>query len=233
MERYFVNQINDKLNLNKEQIHQIKDVMRNKIGDIITLINDGYFYEVKIVDFNPFSYEIIKKYIPNTELKLNITLLYCLSKGDKIEFAIQKASELGANKVVLVSSSRCVMKIKKQDEEKKLERYRKIALEASEQCGRAKILQVEGVIDFKDIDKYLSELNFIAYENERSLKLSKQLLENKKSVTILIGSEGGFSMDEVEYALSKSYLSLCLGNRILRSETAVLYALSLLSHYGE
>lgn len=233
MQHYFVSRINDKFVLNDEQTHQIKVVMRNRIGDELVFINEGYFYHVKISSLNPIEVEVISFEKADTELNVDITLLYCLAKKDKIDFAIQKATELGAKRVILVNSSRSILKIHKDEVEKKLLRYNKIAQEAAEQCRRGYALKVENVIDFKDIKNYLSDLNLIAYENERSLTLNKEMLKDKKSISILIGCEGGFSFDEVQYANEISFQSLCLGKRILRSETAVVYALSLLSHYVE
>ena len=233
MERYFVRNENGNLILKDEQVHQIVKVMRNKIGDQITLIHDGYFSLCKITSLNPFQFEIINTEESKTELNRDITLLYCLPKGDKLEFAIQKATELGVKRMVLVNSSRTIMKIKKEDEKKKLERYSRIALEASEQCGRGYVPEIVGVIPFSKISEYKSSLSLIAYENERSMSISSDLLKNHDSVSIVIGAEGGFSLEEVDYANKNGYISTCLGNRILRSETAVVYALSLLSHYSE
>lgn len=233
MERYFVDIIDDEIIISEKQIHQIIKVMRNNVGDKITLVNEGYFYLCEITSISPFKFKIIDKSLADTELKKDITLLYCLPKGDKLEFAVQKATELGVKKIVLVSSSRTIMKIKKEDEARKLERFRKIALEASEQCSRAFVPQIVGVISIKDIGKYKSSLNLIAYENERALNISESLLKDHDSISILIGAEGGFSLSEVESANELGFQSVCLGNRILRSETAVCYALSLLSHYSE
>lgn len=233
MERYFVDIIDNEIILKQEQIYQICKVMRNKIGDQITLVNDGYFFLCEITSINPFLFKVIKSSKADTELNRDIILLYCLPKGDKLEFAIQKATELGANKIVLVNSSRTIMKIKKEDEKRKLERYRKIALEASEQCERAVVPIIEGVISFQEIERYKSSLNLIAYENERKEYIDGHLLSGHDSVSILIGAEGGFSLQEVEKANKIGFKSICLGNRILRSETAVVYALSLLSYYSE
>ena len=233
MERYFVEFKNNEFLFNEEQIHQIQKVMRHKVNDEITLINDGYFYLCKISSIIPLKVDVISKEKANTELNREITLLYCLPKGDKLEFAIQKATELGASKIVLVNSSRTIMKIKKEDETRKFARFNKIALEASEQCSRAKVPSIEGVIPFSQIGKYKSSLNLIAYENERGEGITFDLLKDHSSISIIVGAEGGFSLEEVNFATSEGYKSICLGNRILRSETAVVYALSLLSHYSE
>lgn len=233
MQRYFVKMENGEFVINNEQLHQIITVMRNHVGDELIFVNSEESYVVKITHLSPFKVEIVEKSLVDTELSKDITLLYCLAKKDKIDFVIQKATELGAKKIVLVNSSRSIFKIKEEDESNKLSRYEKIAQEASEQCGRVVVPSIEGVIGFKDIKNYTSDINFIAYEKEKSFTLNEKLLENVNSISILIGSEGGFSADEVDYAAKYNYKSLSLGKRILRTETAAVYALSILSHYVE
>lgn len=233
MQKYFVDYKDGDFILSDEQLFQIKTVMRAKKGSEFIFINNGIFYHVKLKSLIPFQVEIINEEVSDKELNIDITLLYCLAKKDKIETCIQKATELGVKKIVLVNSSRCVLKIKKEEEEKKLIRYRKIAQEASEQCGRSFVPIVEKIIDFKEIGNYISELNLIAYENEKKSFLNEDMLKNKKSVSVLIGAEGGFSLEEVAYANDLGYNAICLGKRILRSETAVIYTMSLLSHYAE
>ncbi len=233
MQRYFVDKIGDDLILNKEQIHQIISVMRSEINEKITLVNDGNFYHCVITSLNPFKFEIIEIEKGDSELKKDITLLYCLPKKDKLELVIQKATELGVKQIVLVNSSRTIMKIKKEDEEKKLQRYSKIALEASEQSKRTSLPIIGPIIEYKDINKYLKDISLIAYENENKLNLNSSLIKDKKTISILIGAEGGFSKEEVEYAEKYGFKSVSLGKRILRSETAVYYCLSLLSYFSE
>lgn len=233
MERYFVDIVDNTFVFTDEQIHQIQKVMRHKINDEITLINNDNYYLCRIKSILPLNVDIISKQKVDTELKRDITLLYCLPKGDKLDFAIQKATELGVKRIVLVSSSRTIMKIKKEDEKRKFERFNKIALEASEQCSRTYIPKIEGVIPFSRINEYLSSLNLIAYENEKGDIITKELLENHNSVSIIVGSEGGFSTSEVELANSYGFKSISLGKRILRSETAVCYSLTLLSYFSE
>ena len=118
----------------------------------------------------------------------------------------------------------------------KLIRFNKIIKEAVEQCKRTYKPEILDIIDYKDIKKYLCDLNFIAYENCND-KVSdlKTLLNNfnKKSISILIGAEGGFSKEEVDYALNLGFSEISLGKRILRSETSVFYLMSVLSFYFE
>ncbi len=233
MQKYFIDKKQDQWILTKEQEHQILHVMRAAKKDQFLFIYDGAFYQVEIDCLSPLHFKTIEKKEAKTELPVDITLLYCLPKGNKLDFVLQKATELGVKNIVLVESSRVITKIKKEDLPHKLERYRKIIMEAAEQCGRAYLPKIDALISFEKIDHYLSDLNFIAYEQETENFLSKKLLKNALSYSILIGPEGGFSSEEVLLAKQKGFQSVSLGKRILRSETAVLYSLSLLSNFAE
>ena len=234
MQRYFTSFKDEKnITISNDDIFHIVKVMRMKINDQFEINNDGDIYLAQINSLAPFSFKIIKKIDENHELKTKITLLYCLPKGDKIDLVLQKATELGVNQIVLVNSSRCIAKINNENKKKKLARFNKIIKEATEQCKRNNLPALKDVIKFNEISNYQSDLNLIAYENSKmSNQELKDLLRNFKgnTVTILIGAEGGFSKEEVEYALKNNFISISLGNRILRSETSVFNLLSILGY---
>ena len=234
MQRYFTSFKDEKnITISNDDIFHIVKVMRMKINDQFEINNDGDIYLAQINSLAPFSFKILKKIDENHELKTKITLLYCLPKGDKIDLVLQKATELGVNQIVLVNSSRCIAKINDENKEKKLARLNKIIKEATEQCKRNNLPALKDVIKFNEISNYQSDLNLIAYENSKmSNQELKDLLRNFKgnTVTILIGAEGGFSKEEVEYALKNNFISISLGNRILRSETSVFNLLSILGY---
>ncbi len=236
MQRYFAKKINENIILNENDIFHIQKVMRMKAGDKFQVVIDNEAFITEIISFNPFSFKITDKITNSPELSGYIRLLYCLPKGEKLDLVIQKAVELGVKEIVLVNSSRCVRKIEAKDQEKKLSRFNKIIKEASEQCKRVELVKLTDIIDYKDINKYCAEKSFIAYENsnEELSSLYDDFKDiDKKTINILIGSEGGFSLEEVEYAIKCGYKSISLGNRILRSETSCFYALSLLSFFME
>lgn len=234
MQRYFLLPENN-FCLSKEDIFHIKNVMRMKVGDEFEIVNNEGVFLCKIKDLVDFQYISSKKLVENNELKGHIRLLYCIPKGDKIELVIQKATELGVKEIVLINSSRSIGKIDSNNKEKKLLRFNKIIKEASEQSKRDSLLILKDVISFKDIINYKAEYSFIAYEkdsiNEKIEILSYINDLKDKTINILIGPEGGFSEEEVEYAIKNNYISTSLGHRILRSETACLSILSLLSYY--
>ena len=235
MQRYFIDKNYDHIEFNYEQLHHITKVMRMNINDKIEAVFNSKCYLLNITSLSPFSFEIIETLTSNSELNVDITLLYCLPKGDKLDLVIQKATEIGVKNIILVQSSRCVCKFKKEDFNKKLQRFNKIASEASEQSHRLIIPTIKDIIDFKDIKNYSFDHAYIAYEKEENntFKNSFNNVKPHQSIGIIIGSEGGFSQEEVEYAINNGYKSLSLGKRILRSETACLYSLSVLSFLVE
>ncbi len=231
MQRYFVNEIRDnQVLVSKEQAHHILNVMRMHVGENITCVFQSHVFLAQITQTSPLNIQIVKELDENHELKNDITLFYCLPKGDKIDLVMQKATELGVKEIILVNSERCIAKIKKEDQDKKFRRFNMICMEASEQSKRSFVPIVNKVINFKEIENYDFDYKFIAYENEKDNFLYEKLKDVKpnQSLAILIGSEGGFSKKEVEFANSVGFSSVSLGKRILKSETAVFYALSVI-----
>lgn len=231
MQRYFAKRIGEEIILGDGDVHHLLHVMRAKKGDEIEAVVDNHLFACLITSINPLvirdNYEISS----NSEIKEDVTLFFALAKGDKIDFVIQKATELGASKIVLIKTDRCVVKIDDKNWNHKLDRYQKIAKEASEQSHRLRIPEISGVVDINNIpSSLLADINLLAYEKEAGNTSS--LLDNiklQKSHSIMIGPEGGFSEEEVEKLTKKySFIPVSLGKRILRTETAAVYALSVI-----
>ena len=229
MQRYFVKEIiNGDVVFEKDQVHHIVNVMRMRVEDQITVVYNGEAFLASIISTNPLKVKVLENLNEEHELKNHITLLYCIPKGEKLDLVIQKATELGVGEIILVQSERCIAKITKENKEKKLIRFNKIALEASEQSKRTKVPTIDKVIDYKDISKFKFDHSYIAYEDEGEISFKEKIEKIKEGETIgiIVGSEGGFSRKEVDYAIINGYESISLGKRILRSETAVFYALT-------
>lgn len=230
MQRYFVSFDNNYIQFSNEDIHHILNVMRGKIGDKIELVFDHSLYLAEIIQLKPLEVKIIEKLEQDVELKKDITLFFALAKGDKNEFVIQKATELGIKKIVFLNSTRSVVKFKQEDFNKKLLRYQKIAKEASEQSHRLSIPEIIGVYDVKNIPiSLLAERNFLAFEVDAGMTTNTFIDLKENSYSVLIGSEGGLTEQEVEVLTSMGFERISLGKRILRCETAAVYALSVLS----
>lgn len=229
MQRYFVNEIrNDQVIFDKDQTHHIVNVMRMRVNDQITVVYNEEAFLATIISTNPLKVNIVENLNEDHELKNRITLLYCIPKGEKLDLVVQKATELGVSEIILVQSERCIAKITKENKDKKLLRFNKIALEACEQSKRTKLPLIDKVIDYKDISKFSFDHAYIAYEDEDEISFRDKIekIKENETIGIIIGSEGGFSKKEVEYASKNGYTSVSLGKRILRSETAVFYALT-------
>lgn len=237
MQRYFASKDNKgNIIIANDDIFHIAHVMRMKINDEFEINNDGDIFLCKIISLSPFKFDIIKETKENHELNGYIRLLYCLPKGEKTDLVIQKAVELGANEIVLINSTRSIAKITKENKDKKLIRFNKIIKEASEQSKRTILLKLTDVITFKELSNYKADVSFIAYENTSltSEDLLNELSNIKgKTVNVIIGAEGGITLEELNIAKSLGYKEISLGKRILRSETACFYILSLLSFYME
>lgn len=237
MQRYFAYKNKyDEIIINDDDIFHIVNVMRMKINDEFEINNDGDIYLAKLESISPFKFSLIKKIEENHELNGYIRLLYCIPKGDKIDLVIQKAVELGVNEIVLINSTRSIAKINKENKDKKINRFNKIIKEASEQSKRTKLLKLNDVITFKELANYQADTSFIAYENTSLTSndlLKDVVLIKGKTVNVIIGAEGGITKEELEIAEKLGYKEISLGKRILRSETACFYVLSLLSFYME
>jgi len=232
MQYYLVNKVNGKLVFSEEDKHHIKDVMRFKDGDEVYCVCDKRQYLTKLSfandDIVPL---IIKEDNTKRELDVDVTLIVGLPRSEKFELIVQKATELGVSKIVPFLSKRSIIKLDKDRGDKKVSRWQKIAKEAMEQSRRCVCPEVTEVVVAKDIEKYLSSTNVIAYEESKDYTL-KGLMENeKKSITFLVGPEGGFDPSEVEYFNKLGFISVSLGNRILRCESACFYLLSLASFF--
>ena len=231
MQRYFAHIVDHNVELSSDDLHHLTHVMRMRVGDFFEVVDEQNLYVCEIKSLNPLQVNIDRKE-EDVELNSHITLFFALAKGDKIDLVIQKATELGVHRIVLFKSRRCVVNFDHKDINKKIERYQKIAKEASEQCHRLVIPEIKGVIDIKEIPQYKEEVNLLAYE-KRAGHTADFNLKNPKGVSIVIGSEGGFDEEEVEFLINQGFEIISLGKRILRCETAAIYALSVLGHQLE
>ncbi len=214
--------------------------LRMAVGDELT-VSDGeaseYLCRLTKIRDEECECLILSKKLSACEPPLDITLFMAYPKSDKLELVIQKAVELGASKIVPFESSRCIKRQKAEKAEKQTARLARIAEEAAKQCGRAKIPTVEASISYKKMLSLASqsELPLFCYEGSgtRSMKSVLEEHANLKSICIVVGSEGGFSPEEAKEARDAGLISINLGPRILRCETAPMYALSAISYFFE
>lgn len=220
-----------------EDVNHIRNVLRSKIGDTLTLSNGkGTDYTVRITRFDGDSIEaqILGTVENKTEPPIYILLFQGLPKSDKMDLIIQKAVELGVGKVVPFMGERTVVKLDNpRDSGKKVARWQKIALEAAKQSNRGIIPEIAYPVSYKealDMAKGV-DLALIPYEKELQGSLKKVLSQPEiKSIALFIGPEGGFTEKEVTEAIGRGIRPVTLGPRILRTETAGLAAISMIQY---
>jgi 16S rRNA (uracil1498-N3)-methyltransferase len=240
MPRFFVKSQeieNEKIMISGEDFNHIKNVLRLRQGDSL-VISDGNCTDYGVVidsySSNYLVTRIVDRYKNSNESEIDITLFQGVPKSDKMDMIIQKSVELGVKRIVPVFTERTVVKINSEkDIRNKITRWQRIAIEASKQCNRGIMPTVEVPIAFYDSVTKLnqSDLNLIPYEKEAGNKLKYVLKGNgAKTISVMIGPEGGFSNNEVELAVENDFLPVTLGPRILRTETAGLLALSIIMY---
>lgn len=230
MPRFFCDQIaNNQVIITGEDAKHITKVLRMKIGEAVT-VNDksGMDYECEAAELGEqVLLNIVSKHKNETEPNLEIVLYQALPKSDKFDLIVQKAVELGVTKIVPMTTKFCIAKADVVSFEKKLARYNKIAFEAAKQSGRGIIPIVENILNFEQaIQQGKNECSILYYEHggERTNQIVKQ---DVSKVNIYVGSEGGFSEQEVAYAKEQGIQLGTLGKLILRCETAPIVGVSL------
>ena len=236
MQRYFATLIDSEhVKLEPEDEHHLLHVMRMRQGDEIEVVANGVLYLCNIGSTNPLTIYAVHEIETDVELNADVTLLFALTKGDRTDLVVQKATELGVKKVALIQSERTVVRYEEKDIAKKCARYQKIMKEASEQSHRLVVPKMMGIFNLKKLPKEVfSDLNYVGYEKDAS-DVSGMFanFDKKKSITILIGPEGGFSENEIESLTKQGFVRTSLGKRILRAETAAIYALSVIGYLLE
>lgn len=230
MPKYFTEPENIKdgfIEISSDEAKHILNVMRMETGDTLTICDgqsNDYLCRICETGKNYLKAEIEKTTTSESEPKTKITLYQGLPKSDKMELIIQKCVEIGICRIVPVITERAVVKIEKgAKEDKKTERWQKISESAAKQSGRGIIPTVERPMKFKDaIEEAVKNGEaIIPYENEKDRGF-KEFVKNSKAenIGIFIGPEGGFDTKEIEFAVENGVMSVTLGKRILRTETA-------------
>lgn len=239
MQQYFIDEkVSEKVCFNDEQAHHIKNVMRMKEGSIVKVVDDEENAALVTIHYeNKLVYGLLHEELDVSDSKIQIKLAMALIKKDKFEFCIQKSCECGAYEIHPFVSSRCVVKIADEKNDKKLDRWQKIASEACEQSKNNHLCEIKPVCTFNEMLECDADLKLIAYENADRIanNLASVCLKNKdiKTILVMIGPEGGFSEDEVQKAISHGYICVSLGNSILRAETAAICSINMLKYHYE
>ena len=234
MQRYFGRKVQSHVVLSDEDAFHLLKVMRARRGEEIEVVADEKVFLCVIDSIKPLSITAKKQLKEDNELPNYVILIASLLKGDKMDYVLQKATELGVSEIILLSTERTIVRIKGHQNDLKLGRYQKILKEAACQSKRTIIPYINKIIDSSQIDEIEANLKLIAYEGSKgsSSTLNKKLASVKpgKRIAVIIGPEGGFSEGEVEFAKHCGFIPVGLGKRVLRAETASIYTLSVIAN---
>jgi 16S rRNA (uracil1498-N3)-methyltransferase len=248
LQRYFIEAEKAKLESNVQitgdDVHHISRVLRMQPGNkIMCCTKDGFeaLCEIAEITNDQVNCFILEWITVNHELPINISIASGLPKGDKLEWIIQKGTELGAYSFIPFNAARSIVKLEPKKVGKKLDRWQKIAKEASEQSYRNKI---PAVLEPCQLDELLKQaksydVKIVAYEEsakqgeKKNLAKAFEELNDGGSLLAVFGPEGGLTEQEVSKLEEHGFLICSFGPRILRTETAPLYLLSAVSYYFE
>lgn len=236
MNRFFINTDafqGEVVEITGSDFNHISHSLRLKIGNkIIVATGDGWDYIVELTDFKEGKVigNIIDKRPNITEPSINVTLAQAIPKKNNMDLIVQKSTEIGINKIIPLETSRTVVKLKGNKKDKRRKRWQKIAEEAAKQSQRGIIPVVEMIHDIKDLKSIMNkyDLVLVPWEEERATGLKKIWSDNVENILLVIGPEGGFPIDEIDYLKKYGGKPITLGPRILRTETAGLVALSMI-----
>ena len=237
MQRYFVKEkISNPLILKDfNQVHHIRNVMKMKLGDKTVVCDlEGRCFYMTIKELHSDTVIFTQgQALPRLDRKFHVTLAQSLILKDHFELACQKATELGVDTIIPIKASRSIIDL---NSEKPLKgTLVNLKQESSEASSRQTLCHIEDVMQLKDLNYSYYDVILVAYENENTLSLKEALktLKNDVKLLIVIGPEGGFTEDEIAFLESFGAKTVSLGSKILRSETAALYVLSVLSYEME
>jgi len=229
VQRYVVD---ENLKLDKKDINHIINVMRLNVNDQIKLINNGTIYDAIItkIEKNNVLYEIIKKEESKSLKDYKVIIACSIIKEQKMDYLLQKATELGVDEIIPIISERTIVKVKQASS--KIDRWNRIIKESVEQSHRVSIPIIKDIISLKELSNLEYSIKILCNTNEKSKNIKKVLQDSKKRDTIIIvvGPEGGFTDSEINYLENSGFISTSLGKNILRAETVPLYVLSVINY---
>ncbi|MBR9871847.1 MAG: 16S rRNA (uracil(1498)-N(3))-methyltransferase [Gammaproteobacteria bacterium] len=215
--------------LDENAANHVGRVLRMQPGQELRLFNnDGCDYRTTITQASKknVTVEVLSREDNATESPLNITLGQTLSKGDRMDYAVQKAVEMGVTTIVPLSTQRSDVKLKGDREEKRLRHWQQVAISAAEQCGRAKVPEILPVMSVEEWLEYSQSCDLRLVLHHRT-EQSLNTLDTPANVALMIGPEGGLTADEIAQAEHSGFLPVALGPRVLRTETAPVAAMAL------
>ena len=231
MQRYFA--LNKNLKLSEKDIHHITNVMRMKVNDNIEIVYDKkvYLCSIESIQNGDVSVHVIEEKKDDNELDIKVTIAVPLVNEKKIDFILQKATELGAFDFIVYDSERSKVKVNEKTD-KKIVRWNLITKEAAEQSFRNISPNVYGIMKLKELVNLDYDLSLVA-STKNIKKTIKNVLQNSTKydrIIIVVGPEGGLSNKEEDFLLDNGYTGVTFGSTILRCETAPLFIMSAIKY---
>lgn len=221
MQQYFVNTllaVNKTISLDEDIVFHLRKVLRNTENNFRLVDSNHDVYIATLLKGNEA--KILDKLDEYNELNNDVTALICMIKQDRFEIILQKLTELGVRTIVPVESSYSQSLV---FSDNKINRFNKIIKEAAEQSHRNVLPKLLNPIKFNEVVNFKSDLNIVPYEKETST--NKINLKNS-SISFIVGPEGGFKSEEIDFLVNNGFKSVSLGKRILRAETAAISIMS-------
>lgn len=247
MQRYFIDENEwdgQEIVIIGDNYHHMFRVMRMEVNDQV-ICNDSLgrvaICEIKQINKEKAVLDVVEIVDESNELPIQVTIAQGLPKRDKLEYVLQKGTELGASRFIPFKAKRSIVKWDDKKSKSRMKRFEKIVKEASEQCHRSKLPIVEAPQTMKQLlnESEQYDVKLVAYEEEvksertYSIRKAFESLNSGDKLFVCIGPEGGFSDDEIELLKENGFETVRLGPRILRTETAALYVLASLSYCFE
>lgn len=224
-------QVGSTLNLNETVFHHWVRVLRAQVHDQAVLFNgDGGEYTVRLCAIEKKSAAVeVDAFNPiDRSSACQVLLGQVMSKGDRMDYAIQKATELGVHQIQLLTSERCEMRLKYERDQKKIEHWQSVAIAACEQCGLNRIPEILAPMPLTTwFESPLPASRLVLAPHVQSEDVLQNISPN---IALLIGPEGGLSSAEISLAAAHDFQRWCIGQRVLRTETAPVVALSILQY---
>lgn len=218
--------------LTETVFHHWCKVLRAQVGETATLFNgQGGEYQVELIEVAKKSARVqVLSFNPDNRTPAFTALLgQVMSKGDRMDYAIQKAVELGVAQIQLLTSERCEMRLKYDRDQKKLDHWQGVAIAACEQCGLNLVPQILASMPLEQwLQGELPATKLVLAPNKDAANVLTQATPN---LALLIGPEGGLSEAEIAAANTQGFVNWCIGRRVLRTETAPVVALSILNYH--
>lgn len=222
---------NSPCTLDENAAQHLGKVLRMKVGYRIQLFNgDGKFYPAELT-------EVSKKHVvaqtetaidSKAEPTLHTHIGQVISRGDRMDYAVQKACELGVSEITPLFSERCEVKLNDERQEKRQAHWQQVAIAAAEQCGRASVPTIHAPVGVQDWIDSVAGTGLSLVLHHRDTQNLKDISPAPDQVNLLIGPEGGLSEEEIKLAMDQGFKSTTLGPRVFRTETAPVAALSII-----